>query len=121
MNYLETNEFLNDSQYGFRRKCSTKIASILFCDNIRREIVKNNLVGAVYIDLSKAFDTIGHAILLNKLKSYGIKGRELRWFHDYLFNRSQVVNIGNYSSRHEPVHCGVPQGSILGPLLFTLF
>ena len=62
------------------------MASTFFCDNIRREIDKGNLVGAVYIDLSKAFDTIGHAILLNKLESYGIKGRELGWFHDYFFN-----------------------------------
>ena len=67
-------------------KFSTKMASTLFCDNIRREIDKGNLVGAVYIDLSKAFDTIGHAILLSKLESYGIKGRELGWFHDYFFN-----------------------------------
>ena len=120
MNYLETNKLLNDSQYGFRRKRSTKMASTLFCDNIRCEIDKCNLVGAVYSNLSKAFDTIGHAILLNKLKSYGIKFRELGWFHDYFFNRSQVVNVGNYSSRQEPIYCGVPQWSILGPLLFTL-
>ena len=77
-------------------------------------------MGAVYIDLSKAFDNIGHAILLNKSKPYGIKGRELGWFHHYLFNQSQVVNIGKYSFRQEPIFCGVPQGSILGPLLFTL-
>ena len=89
--------------------------------DIHSEIDKDNLVGAVYINLSKAFDTIGHAILLIALKSYGIKVRELEWFHDYLFYRSQVVNVGNYSSRQEPSYCGVPQGSILGPLLFTLF
>ena len=115
MNYLETNKLLNDSQYGFRRKRSTKMASTLFCDNSRREIDKGYLVGAVYIGLSKAFDTIGHAILLNKLKSFGIKGRELGWFHDYLFNRSQIFNVGNYSSRQEPIYCGVSQGFILGP------
>ena len=101
MNYLETNKLLNDSRYGFRRKRSTKMASTLFCDNILRKIGKGNLVGAIYLDLSKAFDTIGHAILLNKLKSYGIKGREFK----YLFNRSQVVNVGNYSSRQEPLYC----------------
>ena len=77
MNYLETNKLLNDSQYGFRRKRSTKMASTMFCDNIPRKIYKGNSVGAVYIDLSKVFDTISHAILLNKLISYEIKGREL--------------------------------------------
>ena len=77
MNYLETNKLLNDSQYGFRRKHSTKTASTMFCDNIARKIEKGNLVDAVYIDLSKVFDTISHAILLNKLISYEIKGREL--------------------------------------------
>ena len=75
MNYLGTNKLLNDSQYGFRRKRSTKMASTLFCDNIRHEKGKGNLVGAVYINLSKAFDTIGHAIVLNKLKSYGLKDK----------------------------------------------
>ena len=64
---------MDDSQYGFRRKHSTKMASTLFCGNIRWEIDKGNLIGAVYIDLSKAFDTIGHAILLSKLKSFEIK------------------------------------------------
>ena len=98
------------------------MALTFFCDNSRREIDEINLVGTVYIGLLKAFDTIGHAVLLNKLKSYGIVGRELGWFHGYLFNRSLVDNnIDNYSSRHEPIYCGLPQVSILGPLLFTFF
>ena len=121
MNYLETIKLLSDSQYGFRCKRSIKMASTLFCDNIRREIGNGNLVGAVYIDLSKAFDTIGHVILLNKSKSYVIKGRELGCFHYYLFNRSHVANAGNYSSRQEPIYFGVSQGSIIGPIFFTLF
>lgn len=79
------------------------MALTLFCDNICREIDKSNLVGAVYIDLSKAFDTTGHGILLNNLKSCRIKGRELGCFHDYLFNRSQVVNVVNYPFRQEPI------------------
>ena len=76
MNYLETNKLLNDSQYGLDEN-TTKMASTMFCDNIARKIEKGNLVDAVYIDLSKVFDTISHAILLNKLISYEIKGREL--------------------------------------------
>ena len=86
MNYLETDQLLNDSQYVSRWKRSTKMASTLLCDNIRRGIDKSNLVGEVYTDLSKTFDTIGHAILLNKLKSNGIKDRALGRFHDYFLN-----------------------------------
>ena len=79
------------------------------------------MVGAVYLDLSKAFDTIGHGILLNKLSAYGVSGKELDWFTNYLFNRTQMVEIENIRSTPEPIYCGVPQGSILGPLLFIVF
>ncbi|XP_057305258.1 uncharacterized protein LOC130642189 [Hydractinia symbiolongicarpus] len=107
MKYLEKEKLLNDCQYGFRSKRSTKLASTLFCDSICREIDGGKLVGAVYIDLSKAFDTIGHSLLLNKLRTYGIKGKELAWFTDYLFNRSQLVDINNIRSSFEPIYCGV--------------
>ena len=78
-------------------------------------------VGAVLLDLSKAFDTLNHAILIDKLESYGICGVELRWFQDYLFNRSQRVSYDNMLSEKSEVYCGVPQGSILGPLLFIVY
>ncbi|XP_057308170.1 uncharacterized protein LOC130646052 [Hydractinia symbiolongicarpus] len=109
VNYLEKEKLLNDCQYGFRSKRSTKLASTLFCDSIRRKIDGGKLVGAVYIDLSKAFDTIGHSLLLNKLRTYGIKGKELAWFTDYFFNRSQLVDINNIRSSYEPIYCCVPQ------------
>ena len=80
-----------------------------------------NMVGAVYLDLSKAFDTIGHGLLLTKLQSYGVNGKELNWFTDYLFNRTQIVEIDSFRSSPEPICCGVPQGSILGSLLFIVF
>ena len=82
---------------------------------------KGNFVGVVYLDLSKAFDTIGHAQLLNKLSAYGVRGKELQWFASYLFQRTQVVALGHINSESECVNCGVPQGSILGPLLFITF
>ena len=78
------------------------------------------MTGAVFIDLSKAFDTVDHARLLSKLSIYGIKDREMSWFSSYLFNRKQYVAIDGQSSEMQPISCGVPQGSILGPLMFIL-
>ena len=79
------------------------------------------MVGAVFVDLSKAFDTIGHSILLSKLRAHGILQNELAWFHDYLFNRRQIVSYDGILSDPEPVVCGVPEGSILGPQMFLIF
>ena len=119
--FLENKNLLTDCQYRFRSKRSTKLATTLFCDTIRKEISNGNLVGSVYIDLSKAFNTISHSMLIEKLQTYGVKGDELVWFIDYLFGRSQIVAMNNVKSNKEPIYCGVPQGSILGPLLFIVF
>ena len=96
--YLEQHQLLTDSQFGYRRKRSTKLASTLLCDDIRSSIDKGNFVGAVFIDLTKAFDTVGHGVLLDKLFEYGIEGTEIEWFTDYLFNREQYVCIDGMSS-----------------------
>ena len=121
MDYLEDNTLLSRNQFGYRHKRSTDLAATLLLDDIRREVDKGNLVGVVFIDLSKAFDTISHATLLEKLKAYGINDGELHWFTAYLFNRTQQVVMGNVKSEIEHVNCGVPQGSILGSLLFLVF
>lgn len=121
LTYLENNNLLTESQFGFRKNRSTKMAATLLCDNIRKELNNGKMVGAVFLDLSKAFDTIGHGVLLEKLYSYGVRGPELEWFKDYLFDRTQIIEIENTQSSESKIHCGVPQGSILGPLLFIVF
>ena len=121
MTYLETHSLLSRNQFGYRSKRSTQLATTLFLDNIRFEINKGKLVGALFIDLSKAFDTIGHSILLNKLPASGIINKELMWFENYLFNRKHIVQYDETISEPQDIYCGVPQGSILGPLLFMLY
>ena len=76
---------------------------------------------ALFIDLKKAFDTVDHEILLAKLDSYGLKGKELNWFKSYLENRRQYCKVNGKVSKTEVVNCGVPQGSCLGPLLFLVY
>ena len=121
MDYLERNNLLSDKQFGYRSKSSTELATALFIDSIRRSGDKGLLPGAVYLDLSKAFDTLDHGRLLEKMKSHGVNGLALTWFTDYLFQRSQVVKLGQELSDPCPLTCGVPRGSILDPIMFLLF
>ena len=88
---------------------------------MHKEISNGKLVGSAYIDLSKALNTISHSMLIEKLQTYGVEGDELVWFIDYLFGQSQIVAMNNVKSNKEPIYCGVPQGSILVPLLFIVF
>ena len=119
--FLEENNLLTECQFGYRQNRSTKLASTLLFDNIRSLIDNGKLVGAIYIDLTKAFDTIGHGVLLSKLQEYGIKGTALEWITNYLFNREESVYANGQFSSKQNMLSGVPQGSILGPLLFVIF
>ena len=121
MSFLDRNSLLSPSQFGFRRGLSTELAATLLLDDMRKEVDAGKLVGAVFIDLSKAFDTISHAKLLEKLSQYGVNDGELEWFKDYLFSRKATVSYNNCTSGVCEIYTGVPQGSILGLLLFLIF
>ena len=90
-------------------------------DKISTSIENKEYTLGIFLDLAKAFDTVNHKILLNKLFSYGIRGTAYNWFKNYLSNRHQYVYLNNTKSDNLSVTCGVPQGSILGPLLFLLY
>lgn len=120
MSHLESNNLLLDYHFGFRSKRSTELAVTYFPDLIRKEADNGKISGAVFIDLSKAFDTISYSALLSKLPFYGIRDTELKWFTDYLFFRKQTVLFNGVLSEPNPAFTGVPQGSILGPLLFII-
>ena len=114
-------KFLVKKQFGFREKHSTYMAILDLVDTISQEIDSKNYFMGIFIDLSKAFDTIHHTILIDKLAYYGIRGVALQCFISYLSIRSQYVKIGDICSNYLHLTCGVPQGSTLGPLLFHVY
>ena len=119
--YFNKNNLLYKSQYGFRKKHSTELAGLEFNDKIVNYLDNDQLPLAIFLDLSKAFDTIDHDILIRKLNFYGIAGNSLNWFKSYLTNRKQYVQFKESTSSLSMIKTGVPQGSILGPLLFIIY
>ena len=121
MSYLSENNILSKWQFGFRSGHSTSHPLVHFLNKITDALNKKKHSIAIFCDLKKAFDTCDHHILLSKLKKYGVEGMELDWFQSYLSNHKQFVSVGNRSSSLLEISLGVPQGSILGPLLFLLY
>lgn len=121
MNYLTTNSQISPTQYGFRPSYSTDLAVHHISQNIYNTLDDNKYQITLFCDFTKAFDTISHNILLEKLYNYGIRGKAHSWFRSYLLNRKQYTSFNNTSSSCNVISCGVPQGSILGPVLFLLY
>jgi len=119
--FLETNNILSGSQFGFRQGHSTVHPMVHFLNYVSNALEKKHHVIAVFCDLRKAFDTVDHSILFKKLQKMGIQGAELNWFQSYLSDRKQFVCINGNNSAMKMIKIGVPQGSILGPLLFLIY
>ena len=121
LSFLLKYNILYDHQFGFIPGKSTTHAILSLVDYLVNSFEDNKLTCGIFLDISKAFDTIDHNILLSKLYKYGIRGNTLNWFMNYLSNRYLFVSINNTSSYFLRIECGVPQGSILGPILFILY
>ena len=118
--FLETNNLIYSLQFGFRQKHSTSHARIHQTNKIREQLDKGNFACGIFVDFQKAFDTVDHQILIQKL-NYGIRGIANNWFSSYLQNRTQFVSINGFDSNVNAICCGGPQGSVLGPLLFLIY
>ena len=119
--FLQVNNTLYKKQFGFQKEHSTEHAILQLTNQIQQSFQENLLTIGVFIDLSKAFDTVDHKILLKKLSFYGIRNKNLKWFESYLSGRKQFISSEQGNTDMEDITFGVPQGSILGPLLFLIF
>ena len=117
--FFNKNNIIYNLKFGFRQQYSTSHALINITENIRKALHNGNIGCGVFVDLQKAFGTVDYQILLAKLNHYGVRAVSNDWFN--LSNRCQYVSINGYDSGLAAINCGVPQGSVLGPLLFLLY
>ena len=113
INFIDKYNILFNKQFGFRLGHSTDHAILCILDKIQSAVESGLFSCGVFLDLSKAFDTVNHSILLDKLEHYGIRGIAKEWFSSYLRNRKQFVSINNTCSDYLDITCGVPKGSVL--------
>ena len=119
--YFQENNLLHPAQCGFRSGHSTQDVLVSLVEQCRKALDNDYIVGTIFMDLTKAFDMVDHSILLSKMRSYGVSETELKWFCSYLHRRMQRVCVGGELSNSVAMEKGVPQGSILGPLLFLVY
>ena len=119
--FLKKRDIFFEKQFGFRANHSTEHALLCIIDKIQKAIENRNYSCGIFLDFSKAFDTIDRTILIKKLEYYGIRGVAKKWFISYLSNRRQIVTVNGVQSEENSITCGVPQGSVLGPLLFLIY
>ena len=120
LNFLNNCDKLNKYQFGFRNNHSTYMALVILLENLHNALDKGECAIGIFLDFQKAFDTVNHGILLDKLSHYGIRGPAYDWFSSYLNERYQFVVYNGCESEHKFIQCGVPQRSILGPLAFQV-
>lgn len=121
--YQENNELYHSMQFGFRKKCSTEMALCHFTERVKCSLDNGSVVGAVFLDLKKAFDTVSHEILVSKLR-HQFNFSDLaaaNWLSSYLAHRQQCVRLQNVKTPPQNINIGLPQGSVLGPILFCLY
>ena len=116
--FLEMYKILVNQQFGFRKLHSSYMALMILLEKLITALENDDTVVGIFLDFSKAFDTVDHDILLSKLFHYGTRGPAHKWFTSYISNRKQYVTYNGTSSTMRNITCGVPQGSILCPLLF---
>lgn len=119
--FLEKRDFFSPDQYGFRKNKNTEQAIVSFLEQVTEHIDKGSKVSTLFIDLTKAFDRVQHSTLLKKLYCCGFRGITRDWLSSYLHGRTQLVRVNGQLSKELPINVGVPQGSVLGPLLFLVY